>query len=268
MSMVAATRWLNEAGHTTTTGKPWERSSVRKMLLNPRNAGLRAHRGQVVAQGDWTPIVPEELWRAVVDRVADPARSRPATVRRWVGSFVYRCHCGAPVRVNYTQHKTRVYQCTARAHLARSADPIDELVNAVVVARLRRADLADLLADDRGDTAGPLREQAALLRLRLEQAGADYADGLLTGRQLQAATVAVSDKLAAVEQALTEAGRGSRLAPLLNTPDPGQAWLDADLDTRRAVLDALVVVTVLAGSPGRKPFDPATVRIEWRTSDV
>lgn len=264
MNLVAATTWLNAGGHHTTTGRSWDRSSVRKMLLNPRNAGLRAHRGQVVAAGTWSPIVTEEVWRATVEKITDPSRRRnPANARRWLGGGVYTCHCGARLRVNYSHHGTRVYQCQAHAHLSRGADPIDDLVERVIVARLRRPDLAGLLATEAPDVA-PLREEAQTLRLRLDQVAADYADGLVSGRQLQVATARVEDRLAQVEQALADAGRGCRLAPLLNAPDPGQAWVDADLSTRQAVLAALATVTVMPGRPGRAPFDPSTIRIEWR----
>ncbi len=265
MSMLAATRWLNDHGHTTTTGNQWDRSSTRKMLLNPRNAGLRAHNGEIVAQGTWRPIVDEATWRAVVELVADPSRSRTRNAVRWLGGGLYRCHCGARVRVNYSHHGARVYQCQASAHLSRSADPIDELVEAVVVARLRRADLVDLLAAETGDDVPALRDQAAAERLRLDQIAADYADGLLTGRQVKIATAKVATRLEQVEAALADAGRSTRLGPLLGAPDPGQAWLNADIDIRRAVLDTLAVVTVLAGTIGRAPFDPDTVQIEWRS---
>ena len=72
MSLVAATAWLNDRGHVTKTGRPWERSGVRRTLLNPRNAGFRVHQGEILKVGNWEPIVPEEVWRATVDLLQDP----------------------------------------------------------------------------------------------------------------------------------------------------------------------------------------------------
>ncbi|MGI8578866.1 MAG: recombinase family protein [Nocardioidaceae bacterium] len=264
MSMLAATRWLNERGHVTTTGKVWDRSSTRKMLLNPRNAGLRAHNGTVVAQGQWQPIIDEATWRAVVELVADPSRRREPVGGRWLGSGLFRCWCGARCRVNYSHHHSRVYQCKAHSHLSRNAEPIEEVVIAAIVARLRQPDLAGLLATETNADVPALRDQAAAERLRLDQVAADYAEGLLTGRQVQIATDKITARLESTEQALTEAGRGARLGPLISAPDPGQAWLDADLDIRRTVLDTLATVTILPGAMGRVPFDPESVRIEWK----
>lgn len=264
-SMVAATKWLNAAGLTTTTGRRWDRSSTRIMLLNPRNAGLRAYRGQIVAPGDWAPIVGEEVWRAAVEKITNTGRQRTRPARRWLGGGVYRCHCGAAVRTNYSRHGQRVYQCQAFKHLARAAEPIDALVEQVVCARLRLPDAASLLvaAPDQQQLGG-LREQARTMRARLDQITADYAAGMLTGRQLQQATALVETELGGVEGRLADAGRGSRMGPLLAADDPGRAWLDADLPTRQAALDTLAAVTLLRGTPGRAPFDPATVRIDWR----
>jgi DNA invertase Pin-like site-specific DNA recombinase len=264
MTMVAATRWLNERGFTTTTGKRWDRSSARTMLLNPRNAGLRAYHGEVIGPGTWEPIVDEATWRAARELIADPARYRGQGALRWLGGGLFRCHCGARVRVNYSQHGKRVYQCQARSHLSRSAEPVDALIEQTMVDLLRVPGLlAARVAADEQDGVPELRDRAAALRHRLDQVTTDYADGLLTGRQLKAATEKITDELAEVEGQLAEAGRGSRLGSLLAAADPGQAWLDeSDLGVRRSALDALVTVTLLPSKPGRAPFDPATVRIE------
>jgi site-specific DNA recombinase len=264
MSMVAATNWLNDEGLTTTTGKRWDRSSTRVMLLNPRNAGLRALRGQVIAPGRWEPLVDEAVWRATVELLTDPARKRSRPARRWLGGGLYRCHCGARVRANYSHHSTRVYQCQSSAHLSRAAEPIDELVRQVIAARLRRPDAASLLADGSAgvDVAG-LRDHAAALRLRVDQLAADYAVGLLTGRQVQVASSKISVRLEGVERQLADAGRGTRLAPLLSAPDPGHAFLAASINVQQAAVAALATITILRGTPGRAPFNPNTIGIEW-----
>ena len=104
LTVNGATRWLNDRGLTTYSGRPWDRSSVRRMLLSPRNAGLRAHLGEIVGPGNWTAIVSEEVWRAVVGILTDRARNPyPTNVRKWLGTGLYRCHCGGGVRVNYSR---------------------------------------------------------------------------------------------------------------------------------------------------------------------
>jgi site-specific DNA recombinase len=266
MTIVAATKWLNDRGHVTKTGRPWERSGVRKLLLNPRNAAFRVHRGEILTRGTWEPIVPEEVWRATVDRITDPSRvTGPQTsARKWLGSGLFRCHCGSKVAVHYTRHGDRVYTCKPSGHLSRSARPIEALVERVVVARLRRPDLAELLIPDRSDEVARLRMEASDLRLRLEQMATDYGDGLLSARQLQVASQHVEAQLGSAEEAMADAARETRLGPVLGAADPGEAWLDADLSTRQAVVDVLARVTLLPGQRGRAPFRPDSVRFEWR----
>lgn len=61
---------------------PWTRGSVTVIMRNPAVAGLRTYHGEVVADGDWAPILPRETWEAVRALLADPAASRPgASVR-------------------------------------------------------------------------------------------------------------------------------------------------------------------------------------------
>ncbi|WP_460819532.1 recombinase family protein [Nocardioides korecus] len=42
------TIWLNDTGIPTVTGAAWVTSTLKRMLTNPRYAGLREHRGEVV----------------------------------------------------------------------------------------------------------------------------------------------------------------------------------------------------------------------------
>ena len=58
----------------------WNRTSIRMILLNPRIAGLSAYHGQIVGQGNWEPLVPEETWRAVRGILEDPTRKPPRGV--------------------------------------------------------------------------------------------------------------------------------------------------------------------------------------------
>jgi site-specific DNA recombinase len=63
---------LNAAGFTTTMGGPWKHNSVRLMLCNARNAGIRTHRGVEIGPAVWPGIVSEEMYRAAVDVLAAP----------------------------------------------------------------------------------------------------------------------------------------------------------------------------------------------------
>src|SRR5215203_1752693 len=63
-TLTGIARDLTAAGLKTPQGKPFRHSAVRAILANPRNAGLRAYRHEIVGPAQWQAIVPEETWRA------------------------------------------------------------------------------------------------------------------------------------------------------------------------------------------------------------
>ena len=50
----------------------------------------------------------------------------------------------------------------------------------------------------------------------------------------------------------------------MDEEDRAAAFLAMDLAGQRRIIDAVCTVTLLPGAPGRKPFNPATVRIDWK----
>jgi site-specific DNA recombinase len=265
MTLVAATNWLNEQGFRTTRGGEWKRSNVRWLLLNPRYAGVRVYDGTELP-GTWPAIIDQDTHRAMKSMLSDPKRKKNhGTARRWLGAGLYLCgRCGedpSDVRVNYRDDGNRIYRCRASAHLSRLAGPIDEFVTEVMTERLRRPDLAGILAEQ--DDTTDLHQEAAGLRARLDSLAADYADGLLTARQVSVATERLEARLSDVEARQAVRGQRNALAAVVATRDPARAWLDADLSVQREVVALLVEsITLMRGTPGR--FDPASVVIRWR----
>ncbi len=99
-SLRSIARDLNERGRTTTRGRPWSGSTLRKVLLRPITAGLRASGGETVGKGQWEPL-PEEAWRGV--QVRPGRRTTERYARRYRGSGLCLCGvCGAPLTGNTT----------------------------------------------------------------------------------------------------------------------------------------------------------------------
>ncbi|MBA2574690.1 MAG: recombinase family protein, partial [Nocardioidaceae bacterium] len=68
-----AARW-NDAGVLTTAGNRWTHSTVRRTLKNPRYAGHRAYRGEVVGPAKWPSIIDEDTFESARALLALPAR--------------------------------------------------------------------------------------------------------------------------------------------------------------------------------------------------
>lgn len=274
VSLGSIARDLNDRGVLSPRGGRWSTSTVSGLLRRARNAGLSTYRGEVVGPAAWPAIVDENTWRGVVAILTDPGRktskgNRPA----YLLSGLALCGvCGRPVTSGQVRQGRsgigirRIYKCRDAVHVARAIAPVDELVEAVVVARLSRQDAADLLVDDDAPDAEAMRTEARTLRVRLDSLAVDFADGSLTASQLRAATNRLRVRLAEVEAAQAHISRAPVLTGLVGATDVKADWDGLSLDRKRAVVDVLCTVTILrTGRTGRRAFDPETVRIEWRT---
>lgn len=276
-SLRSIARELADQGVTTSSKKalPMDEIALRNILLRPRNAGLVEQRGEIVANAVWEAILPEETWRAVVAKLTDPARTtnNVGSARRWVGSGLYVCGgCGAKVRVSMSSSGYRVYRCKASAHVTRAVDYVDSYVFAVVAGVLDRPGTMKALTAVTGVNVEPLTTEAAALRLRRDQLALDYAEGLLNGSQVRVASNAIDAKIAAIETRLSAVGLASGIADLATSPDPGAAFLTSNLGRKRAIIDALVTVTIHPQGRGRpaglKPgapyFNADAIELDWK----
>ncbi len=108
----------------------------------------------------------------------------------------------------------------------------------------------------------------AALRARQEELARGWAAGALTQAQLLAADAELRTRLDEIERRVAAETQSSVLGELVESPDVAAVWDALPLDRRRAVLQALVLVTVLPRArrgrlPGGVYFDPTAVRFEW-----
>src|SRR2546429_243949 len=89
--------WLAAQGVPTRSGRPWNPSSVRTILTNPRYAGRVVYHGQYPGEvngkmGAWPQLVEEWLFDAVQAKLSDPRRRKQiGTHRKHLGSGLYLC---------------------------------------------------------------------------------------------------------------------------------------------------------------------------------
>lgn len=279
-SLRAIARGWTAAGSTTTTGNPWRPDGVRRTLLRPRTAGLMEHRGEVIGEASWSALVEREKWEAVVRVLRDPKRRTNAhttSAVRWLGSGLFRCgHCGGVMRGARDRQGQSIYRCRSGEpgqHVSRTVADVDAYVSGVIVERLRRPDLAELLRRDVGEVdLEPLERRAIEIEERKNQLAALFAEGNIDAAQLTQGSRTLVGHLDEVREQIATAYSGSALESIGDAPDPGAAWLDATLERQRLVLDSLVVVTLeraprgrpAGWRPGETYFRPDSVAIEWR----
>lgn len=279
-TLAGIARDLDERGLVTSTGKRWTYGRLRDVLIRPRNAGLLHHGGNaargeavIIGEAEWSAVVDEETWRASYALLTDPKRRKQrGNEPKWLGSGLYRCgRCGGPMRstaIGATPsrggRRRYYYRCVDLNHLMIRQDLTDEFILSTV-ARLVRDPRVVAAMQPHGEDLAPDRLRRQVLLTRLENFEADYANGMVTGPQLQKATESVQAELREVDDRLAVSVRRSTASPIAAALDPGLAFLDAPLDVQRAVLTAVLAVEVkpsarrgVAWTPDRLSLTPVS----------
>jgi DNA invertase Pin-like site-specific DNA recombinase len=271
-------RWVrpkDDDGNTITAAKPelqrtpWTASTVSLFLRKPRNAGLRAYGGDIVAAGKWPALVSEATWRTAQDILNAPHRKpgRKSVQRHLLTGAIYCGKCGHHLTAHRTASRQKTYSCMKCRGVAVLAENIEPYVFALVAERLSRPDAVDLLKGevDPAEAEG-IRRDLGVLYARLETIGVAVGEGDLTPSQAKAATDTVNAKIAALEARQQDTERVRVFAGLpLGAAEVADAVGRLPDGRLRAVLDLLAVITIAPVGKGRKPFSPDRVRVEWRT---
>jgi DNA invertase Pin-like site-specific DNA recombinase len=305
VSLYEIARRLNEAGlrtHRRARGRAsmgdgtWKQVTVRHMLLRAANAALIEHpasppgRGEIIGHAKWEPIVSEDTYYAARALLTDAKRNlspgmRPAHLL----TGVLICGvCGGTRFAARPMGGVRTYCCNERgvsgsrkvtAHLARKADPLDELAEKAILLRLAKPDILRVLnAAPEVDIQSLLADRNGL-RARLDEAGALFARQVIDAQTLAVTSRDLLPRIDAAEKAIADAVAAQPAdAGVLGrfVADPAGAWAAASLDEKRAVARIVIRIRLLPVGIGggvfrkgirrgqRPPIDPDTVLIEYQ----
>ena len=251
----------------------WTRASVVTILRSARIAGLATYKGAIVGQGEWEALVTEETYHAVARLLSDPSRKPTAGVRTMLGGLA-RCQCGNHISANMItrgDRKWQVYRCNPSTregrpgpHVSVRAADVDEAIGALVVGRLTMPDALTRVAPTGNSArAWDLRDEAQAIRTRLGTLGPLYMAGKITEADMISGRAWGDTRLAEIAAELADLGRESVLAPLLAAQNVMEAWAALGTDRKRAVVDALMTVTVHPAGRGSRAFDPDIIVPEW-----
>lgn len=251
---------------------PWDRLGVRSVLMNPRNAGLRAHvtaevraanpkqpqaarLAGIVGPAAWPGLVPESTWRAAVALLGQSGRvTRGRTPIHLLTGIAVCGVCDGPVHAGAASTKLgghRTYRCKNFAgHVGRAAGPVDWLVTELIVGRMSRPDAARLLERRNAPDAAEVESALLAVRTRRRNVVSLVADGTFTTTEARSQVADLDAEIAKLEARLTDAGRVNALGPLVGVDDVRAAWEGLSIERQRAALAALVR-TIRLLPPGR-----------------
>lgn len=262
---------LNRRGITTSTGKPWRGQNITKRMQSPTIAGLRVHRGQVLdgVPAQWPPIVTPEEHARLITLLSDPGRklNKEGPRVKWLLTGIARCGvCGTPVSMisGYRRNGTKRvrYTCPERHCVMRAAEPVDTMIERLIVARLSQPDvLAALSSSARDPEVEAAAAEVARFKAKLVQA-----------RELVDADKLSLESLADLEQRTLPRIRAAeqRARPRwvpgavfeVAGPDAEARWMALPMVQRRAIVKALVEVRIHRTRPGNQhSFDPEAIEV-------
>lgn len=267
-----AAEW-GRRGVLSPAGKPWKPQPLRRLLTSARIAGLREHRGAIVAAGAWPAIIDRDTLDRLRAILRDGDRRTTTTnARRYLLSGFLRCGlCGTTMVARPRVDHVRRYVCASGpmyggcGKLAILAEPVEAHVEAMVVEAIDSPALADALRE----ATGRDDERAILDRLREDEAGlADlardhYVDRIIGRAEFLAARAALQERITAGQRSLAMAAGNGPLAAVIG--GARDRWARLGFDERRAAIGAVVeYVTVGAGRRGYNRPDMSRVAVTWR----
>lgn len=263
-------RDLDARGVTTNTGGSWQTQTLRRMLLRPRYAALRVHRGKVVGPAAWEAILDRDTFDRLTAKLTDPGRrtSNRGTAVRYLLSGIALCgKCGRPaVGAARQEYKYRTYPARyvcqhAGCHgVSRNMELVDEIVEGVLVGRLER-DGVRLLGGD-PEAERDARTRVDTLEAKLSLAADQFADDVITADQLARITARLRDELTVERRRLAQSRPSDELAQFAGAT-AASAWARADLEVKRALINMLMTVTLEPVGPGKR-VEPEHVRVDWK----
>lgn len=271
-------------GRTTgvTERRPWQTTSLRTTLQRPALAGIVVYDGDTYPDvpASWPPIITptehDQITVLLSGRATGPNETGGRPPAHLLSSLARCGVCGETMGTtmqNRPAGRVLLYRCRnagerqqagpRTSHVARRADYLDEMVTAAVVQRLQAGDIQAALAHRSGEDTGALLAERRRLQDALDDLATAVVRGSFTVSQAETMNRGYLDAMADVDARLTAADRSGVLQLVGSIVDPVAWWAAADLEGKRAVIDALVSVTVMPTVRGRG-FNPEDVELTWR----
>ena len=267
---------LNARGERAASGGEWSPQTLRRMLGSARIAGLREHKGEVVAKAEWPGIISKADSTRIRARLADPERRTNKAARRYLLVRLLKCGlCGERLIARPRSGGQRRYACAKGPGLSGcgktyiAAEPVEAFVVEAILHRLDspqlQAALAGRLASE--PDAERWQQEADAAQAQLTELAAEYGQQRITMVEWRAAREPIEQRLSAARKQLGKVSRSTVLDGFVgNAQALRDSWDGLDLTRQHAIVEAVLDhVEVHPGRPGYNRFDESRLRPVWRS---
>jgi site-specific DNA recombinase len=274
-SLRAVANDWNRRAIATVGGRAWSVQVLGRMLRSPRLSAQREYRGEIVAAGDWEPIITPDETARLLAILGDPARRTNREVRRYLLSGgLLRCGlCDATLVARPRTDGERRYICAKGPGLAGCgsiaimAAPLEALIAEAVLYRLDTPEMAAALegkAREDADTAALAAELDAD-RDQLEELARGYGERLITFAEYLAARKPIEARVEAARRRLSRLTRSGAIDRYVgDSASLRAAWADLPLSRQRAIVAAVLDRAIVRPAVRGRGFDPERVEPVWR----
>lgn len=278
-----ADEW-NSKGHTTTLGYTWRADHIMELMRNPRLAGIVVYKGEEMpdVEPSWEPIIDRRTWSDFCEvkkgrkQSGAPSAGKP---RHLVSGFALCAICGdrlystyaqRPRKKDGTRKKYRVYDCTRNRCVSIAAEPFEEFVEQLVLARL--TDKKIIRALRATPDVAPLEAELAELHRNRSNVADLIGDGLLTRRDARTKLEELGNRIERAQARLNAMRAESPLTDLALARSVAPHWRKLGvIEKRRVIADLGFRVIVRRGergkvykdAEGRRTINPNRLEIEW-----
>jgi len=241
------TEWLEAEGILATRGSAWSAGTVRVYLTNPKLAGYSTLGGEIVGEGQWTPILDRELWETIRALIAARARGRSPRVAL-LGGFLFCGRCGHRlITSGYCRKKgrDRTYRCPNRpaqrgcGTVSGLAVPVEQVVEAYARRRLTESPAVRerVAALNTVTGSGAILAEVDQLEQRVRELDAELDKPGVPVARLTRALDRAQARIDECQAALADALMAEHAVKAHESYTGGHPWPD-DLATRRLLVAA------------------------------
>ncbi|WP_411720783.1 recombinase family protein [Mycetocola sp.] len=257
---------------TVGTGE-WRSSTIRQILLSPRIAGLRAHRGEIVGPAVWEPIITMEQRQQLLNVFAAKKASGRRAPRSYLLTGMLRCgKCGSRLYSAARQNERRYVCLSGPDHrgcggITVTAPPVEEWITAAVLYRLDTPQMSDTLS---GRQATDARHTELLAQLRRDQVKMDelarmWAEGEISRPEWKAAREPLENRVKTVERQLSQITGTTALEGIVgHGMELRDRWANMNLERQAAIVSAVLDhATINPATIKGGKFDPNRIEPVW-----